>query len=263
MHVHVKIGGKSHRNLLSANHLQRRYTGLSNCLMFWFFDELLLWKERILVFTRRKFYLSSTIFNLFVMSILYVSLLIIKSFCICFAYFPVNSHHNNSAAMNFAYNPRWRRQFRKGLLGLEPTISASSFVRNVNTTTFRLHSLTRLASRQWNNLQLQYKSILMTKVIEPLDLLSHIHKFYLNKYIRSPHSSSKHTKVLFFSVYKCISELLRIARATLQYDHFLEKAKNLVRRMLRQGGELNRIIKLIDKINNRHYDALFSFNDPP
>ena len=55
------------------------------------------------------------------------------------------------------------------------------FVWNVNTTTFGLHSLTRLASRQWNNLQehLDDKNL---QTIEPLDLLSHIHEFYLNKY---------------------------------------------------------------------------------
>uniref|UniRef100_A0A7M5VBW5 Reverse transcriptase domain-containing protein n=1 Tax=Clytia hemisphaerica TaxID=252671 RepID=A0A7M5VBW5_9CNID len=55
------------------------------------------------------------------------------------------------------------------------------FIRNVNTTTFGLHSLTRLASRQWNNLQehLDDKNL---QIIEPLDLLSHIHEFYLNKY---------------------------------------------------------------------------------
>ena len=79
--------------------------------------------------------------------------------------------------------------------------------------------------------------------------------FYI---VRMPDASGNLPHHVFYG--SILSELLRIARATLQYDHFLEKAKNLVRRMLRQGGELNRIIKLIDKINNRHYDALFSFN---
>ena len=57
-----------------------------------------------------------------------------------------------------------------------------------------------------------------------------------------------------------LSELLRIARATLNYDDFLDKAKDLVRRMLRQGGEMLKITKLIDKINTRHSNALFSLN---
>lgn len=55
------------------------------------------------------------------------------------------------------------------------------FVTNVNTTTFGLHSLTRLASRQWNNLQ-EHLDDQNLQIIEPLDLVSHIRKFYLNKY---------------------------------------------------------------------------------
>ena len=57
-----------------------------------------------------------------------------------------------------------------------------------------------------------------------------------------------------------LSELPRIARATLNYDDFLDKAKDLVRRMLRQGGEMAKITKLINKINIRHSNALFSFD---
>ena len=55
------------------------------------------------------------------------------------------------------------------------------FIKNVNTTTFGLNSLTRLASRQWNNVQehLDDKNL---QIIEPLDLVSHIREFYLNKY---------------------------------------------------------------------------------
>ena len=55
------------------------------------------------------------------------------------------------------------------------------FIKKVNTTTFGLHSLTRLASRQWNNLQehLDDKNL---QTLEPLDLASHVREFYLNKY---------------------------------------------------------------------------------
>ena len=55
------------------------------------------------------------------------------------------------------------------------------FVKNVNTTTFGLNSLTRLASRQWNNVQEHFDDMNL-QIIEPLDLVSHIREFYLSKY---------------------------------------------------------------------------------
>ena len=76
--------------------------------------------------------------------------------------------------------------------------------------------------------------------------------------VRMPDASGNLPDHIFYaSIY---SELLRIARATLLYQHFLLKAKELIQRMKNQGGSLNRILKLVDKINNRHSDALFSFN---
>ena len=55
------------------------------------------------------------------------------------------------------------------------------FIKNVNTTTFGLNSLTRLASRQWNKLQ-EHLNDKILQTIEPLDLVSRIREFYLNKY---------------------------------------------------------------------------------
>ena len=57
-----------------------------------------------------------------------------------------------------------------------------------------------------------------------------------------------------------IYELLRIARATLKYHDFLHKTRELIQRMLKQGGSLKRILKLVYKMHNKHSEAFFSFN---
>ena len=78
--------------------------------------------------------------------------------------------------------------------------------------------------------------------------------------VRMPDISGNIPNHVFYgSVY---SELLRIARATLSYEDFLNKAKILIQRMLKQGGLLHNIIKCIDKLYDRHSDAFLSFNKP-
>ena len=76
--------------------------------------------------------------------------------------------------------------------------------------------------------------------------------------VRMPDASGNLPHHVFYG--SILSEILRIARATLNYDDFRNKAKDLVRRMLRQGGEMAKRTKLIDKINICHSNALFSFN---
>ena len=55
------------------------------------------------------------------------------------------------------------------------------FVKNVNTTTFGLHSLTRLASRQWNNLQEHFHDKNLQNM-KPSDLLVLTHNHHFSKY---------------------------------------------------------------------------------
>ena len=47
---------------------------------------------------------------------------------------------------------------------------------------------------------------------------------------------------------------------TAQIQNIYNKAKELVKRMINQGGSFEKITKLIDKIYTRHADAFFSFN---
>ena len=78
--------------------------------------------------------------------------------------------------------------------------------------------------------------------------------------VRMPNASGNIPNHVFYgSVY---AELLRIARATLLYEDFFNKAKILIQRMLKQGGSLHNIIKCIDKLYDQHSDAFLSFNKP-
>ena len=55
------------------------------------------------------------------------------------------------------------------------------------------------------------------------------------------------------------SEVLRIARATMKYLDFLPKAHDLVQRMQRQGASKPALFKQIDKMTNRHPDAVETY----
>ena len=56
------------------------------------------------------------------------------------------------------------------------------------------------------------------------------------------------------------SEFLRIARATLRYDDFLPKARELIERMIKQGADLQTLLRQFNKLIERHPDAFETFN---
>ena len=57
-----------------------------------------------------------------------------------------------------------------------------------------------------------------------------------------------------------MSEVLRIARATLQYDHFVPRIKELFRRMISQGASKSFLSRQIDRVTAKHATAFTSFN---
>ena len=57
-----------------------------------------------------------------------------------------------------------------------------------------------------------------------------------------------------------MSEILRIARATLLYEDFVIKAKELIQRMVRQGAEPPLLMRQINKVINNHSEAFQSFH---
>ena len=60
-----------------------------------------------------------------------------------------------------------------------------------------------------------------------------------------------------------MGEFLRIARATLHVSDFEPKAKDLVKRMLNQGGNERCIEKCLLKIIKRHHDSFSQFRTRP
>ena len=75
--------------------------------------------------------------------------------------------------------------------------------------------------------------------------------------VRMPDFSGNIPRHVFYG--SVSAELLRIARATLLYEDFLIKAKQLCVRMLNQGAVKNKISKSINKIVENHPDAFSSF----
>ena len=55
------------------------------------------------------------------------------------------------------------------------------------------------------------------------------------------------------------SEFLRIARATLRYDDFLPKVRELIIRMLKQGASMKNVLKIFARLFDRHATAFTSF----
>ena len=76
--------------------------------------------------------------------------------------------------------------------------------------------------------------------------------------VRMPDLSGNIPEKIFYSAIG--SEMLRIARATLRYEHFKDKAIALKTRMLQQGAYLTRIGRCLNKVVSRHPDAFSSFN---
>ena len=56
------------------------------------------------------------------------------------------------------------------------------------------------------------------------------------------------------------SEFLRIARATLRYADFLPKARELIERMIKQGADLQKLLRQFNKLIERHPDAFETFS---
>ena len=76
--------------------------------------------------------------------------------------------------------------------------------------------------------------------------------------VRMPDLSGNIPSHVFYG--SIFSEYLRIARATLKYQDFLPKAKELLNRMINQGAVENILLKQINKLLDRHPDAFESFN---
>ena len=76
--------------------------------------------------------------------------------------------------------------------------------------------------------------------------------------VRMPDLSGNIPEHVFYG--SICSEFLRIARATLLYDDFLPKGRNLLSRMLNQGASVRRIFRHLDKLFNNHDAAFSSFN---
>ena len=75
--------------------------------------------------------------------------------------------------------------------------------------------------------------------------------------VRMPDLSGNLPEHVFYG--SISSELLRIARATLQYGDFLLRARELKRRMLKQGAKELYFLKLVGKLLFKHPDAFASF----
>ena len=91
-----------------------------------------------------------------------------------------------------------------------------------------------------------------------------IHKLYDKRdnfpffIVRMPDLSSNLPENIFYSAIG--SEFLRIARSTLLYSDFKNKAGDLTARMKNQGASPVKIIKCIQKVVARHPNAFSSFD---
>lgn len=79
--------------------------------------------------------------------------------------------------------------------------------------------------------------------------------------VRMPYLSSNIPKKIFYSA--LVGEFLRIARATLYLTDFIPKAKDLVTRMLNQGGDRRCVERYLLKIIRRHLDSFSQFKIKP
>ena len=79
--------------------------------------------------------------------------------------------------------------------------------------------------------------------------------------VRMPYLCSNIPKKIFYSA--LMGEFLRIARATLYLSDFEPKAKDLVKRMINQGGDRRCVEKFLLKIIRRHHDSFSQFRIRP
>jgi len=76
--------------------------------------------------------------------------------------------------------------------------------------------------------------------------------------VRMPDLSGNIPSHIFYGA--IMSEILRIARSTLQYSDFLPRISELFKRMSNQGALPSKLFKQIDKVILRHPGAFTSFN---
>ena len=76
--------------------------------------------------------------------------------------------------------------------------------------------------------------------------------------VRMPDLSSNIPSYIFYG--SILSEVLRIARCTLNYCDFRPKLQALFKQMMNQGASLNKLLKQIRKTFNKHPSAFTSFN---
>ena len=76
--------------------------------------------------------------------------------------------------------------------------------------------------------------------------------------VRMPFICSNIPKSIFYS--SLVGEFLRICNSTLQSKDFIPKARSLVDRMIRQGGDAFLIKKHLRKIIERHFHSFVTFS---
>ena len=76
--------------------------------------------------------------------------------------------------------------------------------------------------------------------------------------VRMPDLSGNIPSHVFYG--SIMSEILRIARATLRYNDFLPRVKKLFDRMLNQGANKINLMKQVTKVTNKHWNAFQSFD---
>ena len=79
--------------------------------------------------------------------------------------------------------------------------------------------------------------------------------------VRMPYLCSNIPKKIFYSA--LMGEFLRIACATLYLSDFKPKAKDLVKRIINQGGDQQCVKKILLKIIRRHHNSFSKFNIRP
>ena len=76
--------------------------------------------------------------------------------------------------------------------------------------------------------------------------------------VRMPHLSSNIPEFVFYGTFK--SEVLRIAKNTLQYEDFKPRVVSLLTRMINQGGCHQKLIRCISNVAQKHFSFFQSFS---
>ena len=75
--------------------------------------------------------------------------------------------------------------------------------------------------------------------------------------VRMPYFTSNIPSFIFYGSFK--SEILRIAKNTLNYNDFLPPVMNLLKRMIKQGGNVFKLKKCICNVSTKHNHFFSSF----